>query len=437
VQLHIGLDDTDSTSGGCTTYLAACIVEQLTKHNVRFVDYPNIIRLNPNIPYKTRGNAAVALRLETSESQYAFIRETVLNEIEQKSKIGEKGTEPAVVILRGKPPASVKALAERALCQVVPVKNAVNIVRKSSAEAAAYGNQLGLVGALAAVGNTIEGDHTYELIAYRKRENCGTTRKVDRASVIRMNLLTAPFTFSNYDEANDRVLVTPHGPDPVLVGIRGETPVIVQKGFKLVNICEPIERWMIFRTNHGTEAHFGASKPGLVKRFCVAVLSGTVAEKPRRIMGGHVILSLRYEQRKITCAAYEPTGKFRDIVSALIPGDKLTVFGGTPGRRWLTVNLEKIHIHSLTDHVSLRNPTCPKCHKNLKSAGYSKGFKCDRCSITIFQATKIPTYQDRKVRPGIYLPTAKANRHLTKPLYRYGHEKIWMRAPPSGKWHNP
>ena len=54
--LHIGLDDTDSPEGGCTTYIGARLVEELDALGVRFTDYPNLLRLNPNVPWKTRGN---------------------------------------------------------------------------------------------------------------------------------------------------------------------------------------------------------------------------------------------------------------------------------------------------------------------------------------------------------------------------------------------
>jgi len=53
--IHIGFDDTDSISGKCTTNLAFKIVSKLTGQPwVTFVDYPLLVRLNPNIPWKTR-----------------------------------------------------------------------------------------------------------------------------------------------------------------------------------------------------------------------------------------------------------------------------------------------------------------------------------------------------------------------------------------------
>ncbi|MFN3621698.1 MAG: DNA-binding protein, partial [Nitrososphaerales archaeon] len=71
--VHIGIDDTDSKIGGCTTYTATEAVKHILINKVAiFKDYPKIIRLNPNIPWKTRGNAAIALTLETEEPKYVF-----------------------------------------------------------------------------------------------------------------------------------------------------------------------------------------------------------------------------------------------------------------------------------------------------------------------------------------------------------------------------
>ncbi|TLX84935.1 MAG: hypothetical protein E6L01_06950 [Thaumarchaeota archaeon] len=68
--LHIGFDDTDSYSGRCTTNLAFKITSKLLSENDSvFIDYPLLVRLNPNIPWKTRGNGGVCLRIRTNQSE--------------------------------------------------------------------------------------------------------------------------------------------------------------------------------------------------------------------------------------------------------------------------------------------------------------------------------------------------------------------------------
>ncbi len=64
--LNVGFDDTDSPKGMCTTYLAYKIVNYLKKEKVEFLDFPKLIRFNPNIPWKTRGNGAVGLKIKTN-----------------------------------------------------------------------------------------------------------------------------------------------------------------------------------------------------------------------------------------------------------------------------------------------------------------------------------------------------------------------------------
>jgi len=63
--LNIGFDDTDSPTGMCTTFLAYKIVDLLQKQKTEFLDFPKLIRFNPNIPWKTRGNGAVSLKIKT------------------------------------------------------------------------------------------------------------------------------------------------------------------------------------------------------------------------------------------------------------------------------------------------------------------------------------------------------------------------------------
>ena len=67
--LHIGIDDTDSPKGMCTTFLAYKIINRLKKERVDFLDFPNLVRFNPNIPWKTRGNGAVGIKISTSNPE--------------------------------------------------------------------------------------------------------------------------------------------------------------------------------------------------------------------------------------------------------------------------------------------------------------------------------------------------------------------------------
>ena len=99
--MHIGLDDTDSIKGGCTTYLAALLVEKLARFKAEYIDYPHLIRLNPNVPWKTRGNGALCLRFNHPPKFEKQIKETALGLWEKNSAIKEKGTDPGIVFFYG------------------------------------------------------------------------------------------------------------------------------------------------------------------------------------------------------------------------------------------------------------------------------------------------------------------------------------------------
>jgi tRNA(Ile2)-agmatinylcytidine synthase len=84
--LHIGFDDTDSLKGRCTTHLAFKITDYLLREKkVDFLDYPLLIRLNPNVPWKTRGNGAVCLRVKAKNHEQ--IMESIKQRVEEGSSI--------------------------------------------------------------------------------------------------------------------------------------------------------------------------------------------------------------------------------------------------------------------------------------------------------------------------------------------------------------
>src|SRR5437867_11638385 len=66
--LWIGVDDTDSLRGMCTTFLAAELVRDLTR-DFALVGYPRLVRLNPNLPWKPRGTAALCLRVGSGRGE--------------------------------------------------------------------------------------------------------------------------------------------------------------------------------------------------------------------------------------------------------------------------------------------------------------------------------------------------------------------------------
>src|SRR4030042_348431 len=123
--MHIGLDDTDSTTNGCTTYIAALLVEKLEQLKVEFTDYPNLVRLNPNVPWKTRGNGALCLRFRFERDLEETIKETAIRLVEEYADLDSKGTDPGVVFFP-KPdvPEEITVFAKNATVGVVTLKQA-------------------------------------------------------------------------------------------------------------------------------------------------------------------------------------------------------------------------------------------------------------------------------------------------------------------------
>ena len=251
-------------------------------------------------------------------------------------------------------------------------------------------------------------------------ENWGSKRRIDAASVVEMNSKTFPKTFDNLDQSTGEIRITPHTPCPILYGIRGESAEATMKAQKLVKEMEPIERVVIYKTNQGTDEHLRRARISEAKPNWSVIVDGEVCEKPRVILGGHVIFKICDGTGKIDCAAYEPTRQFREVVKKLVVGDKVRAYGGIKEKPELplTINLEKIAILKLAPALKKVNPICKSCGRRMKSEGKGKGYSCKKCKIRLppkaAKILKIP----RDVTVGAFEVPPRARRHLAKPLIR-------------------
>ena len=441
IKMHIGFDDTDSPRMGCTTYVAAFLVEKLSSMGAFFIDYPNLVRLNPNVPWKTRGNGALCLRIRCLNKLVEEVMETVVDAVEENADLGYDRTDPGVVFLFDDVPPEVKDFARRTIQGLVKIEEALNLIKTFNAEAVGFKKGRGIIGGLAAIGETLDGDHTYEIIAYRTPENRGTPRRLEASSVKEMNEKTWPLTFNNIDPETGRILITPRGPDPILYGIRGENPEVVKQAHEIILQQEPVERWVIFRTNHGTDAHLRrVGSVSQIEPFNSVVVRGVVAKEPQVISGGHVIFSIKDETGKVDCAAYEPTGALREAAKNLIVGDFVEAFGGVrpaSSKHSITVNLEKMKILKLAPKTTFFNPVCPQCGRRMKSMGTGKGFRCEKCGFRSSKLEKLTVERKRFFEKGLYVTSPRSQRHLTKPLCRYGKEKSNISKKMIKGWHFP
>ena len=372
IKLHVGIDDTDSNEGMCTTYLTHIILNQLGNIGINAIDYPRLIRLNPFARYKTRGNGALSFVVEMDESQIDDVKNIVLENVEKYSMFDGVNTNPGVIFYEGEISSKMKNYAINAIYNIYTIEYAENFAKENNIEYHKFKKGRGIIGSIAAISIDLD-DVTYECIAYRLPENYGTKRKLDEESIFKMNDLTYPETFENIDFEQNYAAIEPHTPCPVLYGIRGNTPEIVDKAHNMVVSYETVEGYRIFKTNQHTDMHIQENvlikdmkNTGCYKFKC------HVVEKPHDIEGGHVFFKVSDDSAIIECAAFEPTKSFRNIVRKLDVGDVLVIYGGVNDNH--TLNIEKFELEQVNIIYEYKNPLC-ECDKRMKSAGKNKGFK--------------------------------------------------------------
>jgi tRNA(Ile2)-agmatinylcytidine synthase len=401
----VGLDDTDSPGGMCTTYIGVVLAGRL--RDLHFpVHEARLLRLNPNVIYKTRGNAAICLNV-TGDRETVF--RTACEVVEKYACFDHENTNPGVVVVESSPSPQFYWQAVRGFCTVEVAKDILN---DAGALYRGYKNERGLIGATAAVCSEVP-DRTYEYLAYRKPEAFGTPRNVGRESLFLAEQETYPHTWDSVDTANDVVVCVPHTPDPVLFGIRGESPAWVSKARDLVE-SEPTGLEQVFVTNQGTDSHLLDGEDVSLAEGLSYRLQGTVGSMARTGRGGHVCLGIETNTgAEVNCMAYEPTKGFRNIVRSLLPGDAVEVTGSFKNG---SLNIEKIHIRKLIGAGVRRPPICGACGKRMTSAGREKGYKCRRCGARTMEPEHIPVNRD--LETGWYEVPPIARRHLAKPLCR-------------------
>ncbi len=429
--MWIGIDDTDSPTGGCTTWVLTELLREAREAGVDLIGDPRLVRLNPNVPWKTRGNAALAARFGLGAGArrtlgrirgrpvVAFERGRPLppgraeewvdrawSVVRRSARLGEPGTDPALVAVPRPLPARLYWNAVRSVVEVSEVRRELE---RGSAQVRCEGSDRGLVGASAAIAWPGRRP-TFELLAYRPSERWGRPRRVDPASV-RAAVEREPGLFLCEDRRTRRLLVAPHTPCPILFGLRGtrrEAPLRARPWVR----SEPVDRWVLFRTNQGSGDHLAPRALGELPPFTSGRLAGAVLAPPRRLAGGHVAFSIGDQDgRSLDCVAFEPTKTLPAVARTLRPGDAVRVWGSRATDPAL--RLEGIEIVRLAPRRGpSRPPRCPTCGRSADSLGRQRGYRCRRCR------RRWPPEAARSVREpavfgvGTYHPTPSARRHL-------------------------
>lgn len=427
----LAFDDTDSPEGMCTTYLAALMLEELSGFDL--LGPPRLVRLNPNIPWKTRGNAAVCLplghgsgvgevcgSLRNGKARY-YRRGTPGDQEEilaQAARVLERNarfecdqTNPGVVVSGRRPPPS---LYWRAVREIVSITEVEAMLRASGASFRKFKKGRGIIGAAAAT-SWRPRDRTWEIIAYRAAERVGTPRRIEAESVIKMDK-TTKHTFNNYDYENGHIAISPGSPCPILFGIRGDSPSEILKGKDMIR-GEAIDRWLLFMTNQATEDHIVTRRIREFRPMMSVRARARVSSAPTTIKGGHVIVGIS-DGSPIDASFYEPSRGFRDVARSLLPGDEVVVLGSVRDEP-RSLNVEKLLVRSLAEDLRrIHNPVCDRCGKSMGSMGTNQGFRCKICGSRKPPEAAATKRVPRSIQPGWYEPPVASRRHLHKPIRR-------------------
>ncbi len=435
IEVYIGIDDTDRFLFGCSTNFLREFISELIRsglsRNIFFGDYPYLTRLNPSIPFKTRGNGAVSIHLYTYEQTIEEIIE-VIRSLSDRIDSGE-GTEPGIVFLSGLRDDAISLLREyfiRALTDIIHLEITERLIRKLGGRIISHGR--GLIGALASIAHHfIENDCTYEILGYSLRNN---DVYIDPEKIYLMNKVTYPLTFNNIDPETNKILIRPRLGRPVSLGIRGESPEIL---LKAIRILEPsgVDEYLIFKTNQATDQHLIPRRLSEAKPYRTGLFEVLIDEEPIVMRGGDILINVSdpYDRDiKANVAIYREFGKAIEIVRKLIRGDLVLVGGSVKpvseleGSDKVIINVEMIKILRLSKRFIERNPLCPRCGARMISRGSGKGFKCPKCGyIDPFGKKLIEEIPRLGIEENIILkPPIRNMKHLSKPLQRYGREKI-------------
>ncbi len=428
--MYIGIDDTDSVKGMCTTYLATEIIREFSELDL--IGNPRLLRLNPNVPWKTRGNGAVSIRFGKGTGKPKIIGQIDGKDIkcyetgtgakptkehfkracqlvDKLAYFDDEKTNPGLILTAKKPSQKLYWQAVRQIVEKKPhLKTANPKFHKG------WKNGRGLIGSISATAWRPR-DYTHELIAYREENKWGKPRKIDTASVQKMDKAITS-TFNNYDYEEKHMAIMPSSPCPILFGIRGDAEKDLHKARDMIE-SEKKARWLIYQTNQGTDDHIISGSVSNLEPFTSVKVLGKVASIPKMIAGGHLIFQLSNGKKAVDCTIYEPAKNFRRIGEQLLPGDIITVQGGVREEPF-TINVEKLYIEKLASITEkTANPMCKKCKKRMKSVGKNQGYRCS-CGAKAKESQAEFSKIKRELKIGWHEPPVGSRRHLAKPLKR-------------------
>ena len=420
----LAVDDTDGKNGGCTTYVITKIISEI---GLDLIGFPMLVRLNPNIPYKTRGNAALAAefgrgvgrRIRIGEfgkkpiysyENYEDIQdyEEYLNKawkiVLEDAHIEDEKTNPGMIAVNHKPDESIYLETVR---KVRTIESAMHYLMENEIPFRFEKNGRGLIGALAAA-SWNPGRLTYETIFYRYPHPDRIDKKLSLEIAGEIDRL--PGTFNNIDPENRHAAIFPSPTTPVMMGIRSlnTDPIpmiqaIISSKYKI-----RYDGFITFQTNQATDDHY-ICNPREIEEMSSYSIMATVADRPKKIHGGHGFFTCSYNGRYYNVAVFEPSKRMRSVLDGIFPGDVIHLYASFKRG---TFNAEKISVTSRARLFVRRSPICDICGGPCRNTGSGR-FRCVACGWI----QEYPQYEEIiRNQPLSYEAPVASRRHLVAPL---------------------
>ena len=388
----LGLDDTDSLAGGCTTAVFHDLLNGLPASTL--IGTPRLVRLWPFAQRRTRGNAALGVELQTEDVAELLLHldawwsnhiAPLSGEVESSviSSREQSPASPGMVWFDNQPAFELykKAVSKKVSLDELPTPER------------SWGGH-GRIGATAAV--AWKGKHfTWEAIAWRM-DGVDSPRRVDHTTVEEVD--EWPEVVFSRDPRRGTSLIAPRGRSPVLFGLRATAKEAAEKGCRLLvqsEETETVQGWRVFQTNQASGDHLGDN--------WVLEVRGVSIDSVRK----HAQITTNGPD--VLC--YAEGGPVNALARWVREGDVIEVAG-------LIDHEEQIHAERLKLKTwvprSRQRPLCPDCSVRMKSMGAGQGIRCPKCKrregdewIDIPGSPPFTTWVE---------PPVDARRHLSRPL---------------------
>ncbi len=405
-KIWIGFDDTDTPEFGCTTATFDDLLTILSElPNFQIIER-RLVRLWPFAERRTRGNGALSCIIEiatTSIDDFEKLLSDFFLFLDDQLKYRKgsinSNTSPGLVYC-------FEELDEELYWEAVRQKVEISdrIKKLSGIKKMSLYSEWGLIGASSAAAWKPNEKSTWELIAWRHPEKIGTKREITN-SIIKKMEIKHPETFVNRDPTQEKGLIAPRTPCPVLYGIRGSTSQAVLSAHEWLQTNDEVEkcqRFAIHRTNQLSDDHV------------LGFSTSTVLTNPEETKGAHSSLNVTFHGTSKTLVAFKEGGDVNRLLRKLIPGDKISWLGlESPDG---SIHLERLRVESSVPRIIGR----PKCcdGKTMRSGGINQPLRCKVCQKNLekhwlFEDIDI---SDLDVINGWVEPNPSQRRHLSRPL---------------------